>query len=76
MRLSMAVECRRHLYMPPYRDEPLGEVAPATTEPAAEAQSLQVVAGQVLERLGHLVREQPALLHGPGEKIFNIYAYF
>ena len=57
--------------MPPYRDEPLGEVAPATTEPAAEAQSPHVVAGQVLEGLRHLVWEQPAFLHGPGEKLIN-----
>ena len=53
------------------RDEPLAEVAPTTTQPAAEAQPPQVVAGLVLERLRHLVREQPAFLHGPVEKLFN-----
>ena len=56
-----------------YRDEPLAEVAPTTTQPAAEAQPPQVVAGLVLERLRHLVREQPAFLHGPGEKQLNKY---
>ena len=55
------------------RDEPLAEVAPTTTQPAAEAQPPQVVAGPVLERLCHLVREQSAFLHGPGEKQLNKY---
>ena len=54
-----------------YRDEALRKSPSTTSQPAAQFQPVHFVPRPVLERLGHLVWEQPAFLHGPGGKMLN-----
>ena len=54
-----------------YGDEALRKSPSTTAQPAAQFQPVHFIPGPVLERLCHLVWEQPALLHGSGGEMLN-----